>query len=64
MELATIERLESHVKPDAMEASLLPYEAAPTRLVRESVLRRLAASAWWITCLLPALVLLAVATTR
>ncbi|HUQ80532.1 MAG TPA: hypothetical protein VM076_05335 [Gemmatimonadaceae bacterium] len=48
------------MKPDAMNASLLPYEVPRPRLVR-GVVRRLAASAWWLTCLLPALVLLAVA---
>ena len=52
------------MKPDALNAPLLPYEAPPPSLVREGLLRRLAASAWWITCLLPALVLLAVATAR
>jgi hypothetical protein len=49
------------MKPDVLSPPALPYEVASRPLVRTSTVRQLVARAWWVACLLPALVLLAVA---
>ena len=52
------------MKPDVAAAPLPGYgdEPAPV-LLRASRVRRLLAETWWLVCLLPAAVLLAVAAT-
>ena len=50
------------MKPDVLSQPVLSYEVASPPLVRTtSGVRQLVARAWWVACLLPALVLLAVA---
>jgi len=51
------------MKPDALAAPIAGYEGAAPLLVKASLVRRLAAQIWWLVCLLPAVVLLAVAAT-
>jgi hypothetical protein len=52
------------MKSEALVVALPPADAGVRPIVREPVVRRLAAQAWWVACLLPALVLLAVIAGR
>jgi hypothetical protein len=55
--------LGTDVKSETLAPPLGGYDGASPSLVRALLVRRVVAETWWVSCLLPAVVLLVVAVT-
>jgi hypothetical protein len=53
-------RMGCGMKSEALDAPLLAPDVGVPALVREPIVRRMATRAWWVACLLPALLLFAI----